>query len=415
MRCSVFVCCAILLSTCNSQLTEVKQMLNNTSLHTGLSEKIGNFSIELLYHTTQAQDKIANLIISPITVWTILAVIAEGADEQTLAQLNRALRLTPRLKDETQKEYQEIVKWLQVKTTTVELQKLNSMFMDEQNTPQRDFVEAARGYDTHLISVNFSDPNVTANSINNLVSSVTHGRISQLVDSSNIADSKLILTSVLYFKAQWTVSFNSSLTTKQPFSDSTGKQLGEVNMMYRRHTYPFANIVTLQARVLEVAYGKDNRLSMLIMLPNPGVSLNEMFYNFGNVSLDTIFDELKVSVEQYGEDEIDCFIPRFKIESSLQLNDALKRMGIVDLFDERKARLPLMSYLPVHVSQIIHKAEIEVTEEGTVASAASAAEFSNRISSVIRFEANRPFCYLIIEKVTNSIVFGGVTFFWSVC
>lgn len=406
MRCLIVVSVAFIVTVCNAQIfDEVKQVLNS-SLHTGLTEKIGNFSIELLYHTTQAQERAINLIISPITVWTILAVITEGATDQTLTQISKALRINPRLKDETRKEYQEIAKWLQDQTSTVELQKLNSLFMDVENDPQRDFIDAAKGYDTHMISVNFSNPDVTANSINSLVSSVTHGRIPTLVDSSNIMSSKLILTSVLYFKAQWTVAFNSSYTKRTPFYDSTGKQLGEVNMMYRRHTYPFANIKTLEARVLEIPYGKDNRLSMLIMLPNPGVSLNDMFYKFGNESLDTIFNELKFSVEEYADDEVDCFVPRFKIESSLELTDALKRMGIVDLFDERKARLPLMSYLPVHVSRIIHKAEIEVTEEGTVASAASAAEFSNRIG-VIRFEANRPFCYLIIEKVTNTIAFGG--------
>lgn len=406
MRCLIVVSVAFIVTVCNAQIFDEVKQVPNSSLHTGLTEKIGNFSIELLYHTTQAQERAINLIISPITVWTILAVITEGATDQTLTQISKALRINPRLKDETRKEYQEIAKWLQDQTSTVELQKLNSLFMDVENDPQRDFIDAAKGYDTHMISVNFSNPDVTANSINSLVSSVTHGRIPTLVDSSNIMSSKLILTSVLYFKAQWTVAFNSSYTKITPFYDSTGKQLGEVNMMYRRHTYPFANIKTLEARVLEIPYGKDNRLSMLIMLPNPGVSLNDMFYKFGNESLDTIFNELKFSVEEYADDEVDCFVPRFKIESSLELTDALKRMGIVDLFDERKARLPLMSYLPVHVSRIIHKAEIEVTEEGTVASAASAAEFSNRIG-VIRFEANRPFCYLIIEKVTNTIAFGG--------
>lgn len=406
MRCLIVVSVAFIVTVCNAQIFDEVKQVPTSNLHTGLTEKIGNFSIELLYHTTQAQERAINLIISPITVWTILAVITEGATDQTLTQISKALRINPRLKDETRKEYQEIAKWLQDQTSTVELQKLNSLFMDVENDPQRDFIDAAKGYDTHMISVNFSNPDVTANSINSLVSSVTHGRIPTLVDSSNIMSSKLILTSVLYFKAQWTVAFNSSYTKITPFYDSTGKQLGEVNMMYRRHTYPFANIKTLEARVLEIPYGKDNRLSMLIMLPNPGVSLNDMFYKFGNESLDTIFNELKFSVEEYADDEVDCFVPRFKIESSLELTDALKRMGIVDLFDERKARLPLMSYLPVHVSRIIHKAEIEVTEEGTVASAASAAEFSNRIG-VIRFEANRPFCYLIIEKVTNTIAFGG--------
>ncbi|XP_023935122.2 serine protease inhibitor 77Ba-like [Bicyclus anynana] len=403
MRC-VIVFCALLLS-CDAQLAEVKPELNVT-LHKGLSERIGNFSIELLYHTTLAQDKVSNLIISPITVWTVLAVLAEGASDSTLTQITTALRITPALKEAARREYQEIYKWLQVKTNTVELQRLNAMFMDVSNDLQKDFVDVAKEYDTHVIPANFSDSNTTTAAINSLVSSVTHGRIPMLVDSSSIENSKLVLTSVLYFKGQWTAPFNASYTTKQPFYDSSGNQIGEVNMMYRRHNYPFANIKTLQAKVLEIPYGKDNRLSMLIMLPNPGVSLNNMFYNFGNESLDTIFNELKISAEQYSDDEVDCLLPRFKIETSLELTDALKKMGIIDLFDERKARLPLMAYLPTHVSRIIHKAEIEVTEEGTVASAATAAFLGNRIGA-LKFEANKPFCYLIVEKVTNSITFGG--------
>ena len=217
----------------------------------------------------------------------------------------------------------------------------------------------------------------------------------------------MVLTSGLYFRGQWTLPFNASSTMRMPFFNSKSEKIGEVNMMYNRNTYPFANIQELKARVIEIPYGVENRLSMLIMLPHPGVSVEDMFFNFYRVTLDRIFEELKIAKEEYGDDEVDCFIPRFKIESNLDLTEILKnQFNIVDLFDENRARLPFMARTPLYVSKIIHKAEIEVTEEGTTASGVTLAEFSNRIGT-IRFEANRPFTYVIVEKTTNTIVFGG--------
>ncbi|XP_050356562.1 serine protease inhibitor 77Ba-like [Nymphalis io] len=403
MRDPIILLCLIFLTMCGSQ-NPVE--VTNKSLHSGLTEKIGNFSMELLYFTAQSQPPGTNLIISPITVWTVLAVITEGATGETLKQICKALRILPKRRAAIRKEYQNIAQWLQVNTTTVELQKFNALFVDEKSSPLIDFQSAAKEYDTRMIGVNFTDSNVTSQLINAAVSTVTRGRIPKLVESSDLDNSNLILISALYFKGQWTVPFNSSYTKPETFYDSHGNRLGQVNMMYNRHTYPYANIESLQARVIEIPYGQYNRLSMLIMLPYTGVSINQMFYNLANISLDAVFEELKVSVEDYADDEVDCFIPRFKIVSSLTLMDSLKKMDIKDLFDQRKARLPLMTRVPVYVSKIIHKAEIEVTEEGTTASAVTGAEFSNRIG-ITRFEANRPFCYLIIEKVTNSIAFGG--------
>ncbi|XP_072946307.1 serine protease inhibitor 77Ba-like [Epargyreus clarus] len=378
----------------------------STDLHHGLSEKIGNFSIELLYHVTQQEQNNKNLIISPVTAWTLLAVTAEGATEKTLRELCSILRIVPNMRKQTRADFKKIFQWLQVQTNTVDLVRYNAIFANENKLLERDFVEDAAEYDTKIIPANFSDAENTARVVNSAISAATNGRISKIISSEDLMDSQMIMTSVLYFKGQWTSPFNASMTTKMPFYSSSGERLGDVNMMYNRYTYPFANIKALQARVIEIPYGKENRLSMLIMLPHPGVSLQDMFLNFNNVSFDKVFTELKRTTEEFGEEEVDCFIPRFKISTDLDLTNTLKFMGIRDLFDESRARLPRMSRLPLYVSKISHKAEIEVTEEGTTAAAVTTAEFSNRIS-IIRFEASRPFCYLIVEKTTNSIAFGG--------
>ncbi|KAF9415080.1 hypothetical protein HW555_007170 [Spodoptera exigua] len=401
------VLCVASVTLCYGQPLQ-NPVANNTSLHNGLSEKIGNFSIEILFHTSKTLQEGDNFIMSPITVWSVLAVIAEGASGDTRNEINNVLRLSARTKESTRTGFRNITQWLQVNTGTVKLAKINAIFVDKERLPLPEFTEISKNYyQTEMVTLDFKDSVRSANILNQAISNITHGKIPNMVDASYFQDSQMVLTSALYFKGQWSMPFNASSTAKMPFYDSKGQKIGEVNMMYNRHTYPFSNIRELQARVIELPYGNENRLSMLIMLPNPGVSLEDMFSNFKNVNLDTFFEELRVSKEEYSDDEVDCFIPRFKIKSDIDLTNVLKnRLGIQELFDQSRAKLPYMARTPLYVSKVVHKAEIEVTEEGTEAAGVTVAEFSNRIG-VVQFQANRPFTYMIIEKVTNSIVFGG--------
>lgn len=409
-RIVIFVFCVALCygQPCGQPVGCISPIENATVVRNGLTDKIGNFSIEVLYHTSRSLQNGQNFIMSPITVWSVLAVIAEGAAGNTRNQINNVIRVSVKDKESTRTGFKNITQWLQVNTQTVKLAKINGIFVDQNRLLYQEFREKAKDYyQTEMIPLDFKESVKSANRINSYISNFTHGKIPNLVDPSYFQDTQMVLTSALYFKGQWTVPFNASSTMKMPFYDSQGQKIGEVNMMYNRHTYPFSNIRELQARVIELSYGNENRLSMLIMLPNPGVSLEDMFTNFKNVNLDKFFEELRVSKEEYSDDEVDCLIPRFKIKSDIDLTNVLKSgMGIEDVFDQSLAQLPHMSRTPMYVSKVVHKAEIEVTEDGTEAAAVTAAEFSNRIG-VVQFQANRPFTYLIIEKVTNTIVFGG--------
>ncbi|KAI5631595.1 serpin (serine protease inhibitor) domain-containing protein [Phthorimaea operculella] len=291
-------------------------------LHNGLTERVGNFSIELLYHTSKFHQKGSNLIMSPFTVWTALAVISEGATGLTARQINHALRITAKHRNATRNSFQSISKWLQVKTDTVEMTKVNAIYMDQQRLLQKDFQETVENiYKMQVVPLDFTDTVKTAQVINEAVSNATHGRISRLVEGSQFGDSPMILTSALFFKGEWKSPFNATETKVMPFYDSVGNIIGNVNMMYNRYTYAYANIRKLQARVIEIPYGNEDRMSMLIMVPHSNVSLENMFFNFAKVPLDELFEELKISKEEYEDSEVDCYIPRFKIESSLDLSN----------------------------------------------------------------------------------------------
>ncbi|CAB3225833.1 unnamed protein product [Arctia plantaginis] len=372
-----------------------------------LPNRIGNFSIEALYHTSRTLQDGQNIIMSPLTIWTALAAIAEGAQGGTREEIFNAIRW--RGTRDISNSYREISQWLKVNTYTVKLTKLNTMFVDQKSLVLRHYQDLAKvNYEMDVISLNFSDSVVVASVLNRAIADFTNGVIKQIVEPDYFQNSNMVLVSAIYFKGQWSVPFNTSETKRAPFYDSEGQTIGDVNMMHKRYTYPLSNFRQLQARVIELPYGDRNRMSMFVMLPNPGVSVENMLRNMQNLNLDSFFEEMRISKEEYPDDEVDCFFPRFKVESEIDLVDVLqKNFGITDLFDPKNARLGLIARTPVYVSKMFHRAQIEVTEEGTTAAAVTVAEFKSR-SGIVTFKADRPFVYLIVEKETNTIVICGL-------
>ncbi|XP_063627656.1 serine protease inhibitor 77Ba-like [Cydia splendana] len=379
---------------------------------TKFSDSTGNFSIELLYHVAEQQED-QNFVLSPFAAWTMLAVTSEGALGKTRQELLSALRFDRNSPRTTVRYYyQEIARWLVVNRTTAQFTKFNGIFMDrdEWQGIEDSFRQIAEKiYNTDAVNLNFKN-NAAASTINRAVSLTTEDRIPTLIDESHLNNTHLLITSAVYFKGQWTSPFNDA-TVKRDFFNSIGEKIGEVNMMYNRHTYPFANISELQASVIELPYGVENHMSMILMLPNPDITLEDMFLNFLKANLKTVFQELRVSQEERGDVEIDCFIPRYKIVSNFELNEILKYgMGIYDLFDPKKVVLGRLARRPIRDTKVVHKTEIDVTEEsttGTTSSVNTAPEFAND-SKVTTLEANRPFSFFIMEKHTNTIVLEGV-------
>lgn len=396
--CAVITCVCL----CSAQTQKLVPKLS-TEL---FSTSIGNFSLLLMYHT--ANEINDNIITSPLTVWSLLAALAEGASGETLHQLLKHLRIKKIDRENTRHQYAELAKHLIVNTSTISLERNSALFADSSSPVEPDYVALLRkSYLTDVRSVNFKNTGPATKLINDYVSNATHGKINEVVFENDLRDAKLILTNAIYFKGQWTVPFNLSETNIEPFYNTNGEEIGKVNMMHGRAVYPYVNIPELEARIIQLPYGDQQRLSMFVILPHPDVSLTKMFLNFKNVPLSELFLKLQESLVEYEGEEVECWIPRFKITTDVSMVKPLTTMGISDIFDPKYAEFPKISKQKVYLSQIFHKAQIEVTEEGTVAAAVTVAELTNRMTAS-KFNANRPFVFLIAEKHTNMFVFAGI-------
>ncbi|NP_001037205.1 serine protease inhibitor 5 precursor [Bombyx mori] len=368
------------------------------------SERPRNFSIELLYHTQTQTD--GHVVISPFGIWTLMTGIALGASGNSYRQLSRAFILpkNPATLIEGYKSLTDVV--LDQTANGVSLVSRNFVFLDNdftllpafRTTLQKDFGASIKVLD-------FSDPNSAR--IANTYIEKSGGRVSNVLRSDDFQESRLILTNVISFKGLWGLPFNKSDTELEPFYNEDRLVIGSVNMMYQKGQFPFSNLKKLKAFVLELPYGTDGKYSMLVILPHPRTKIADMYKNFADVNLKDVFKQLQKDVDDFGLEDVDVKLPRFQISTNVVLNKPLNDMGVYDIFQPDLANFQRITKENIFVSAIVHKADIEVTESGTVAFASTVATLTDRISAPA-FHANRPFVYFVMEKTTTPVIFSGI-------
>jgi serine protease inhibitor len=367
------------------------------------SERPRNFSIELLYHTQSETD--GHVVISPFGVWTLMAGLMLGATGESLTELSRAtflLRDTDHLKG-----YKNLMSTvLSPKTPDVSLSSSNFLFLDKSFSvyPQfRKTVEEDLKASIHILD--FQDP--AAVEAANAAIEKSGANVKNVLRSNDFTQSVMLMTNVIAFKGVWSTPFNATATKEEVFYDHKGKSIGHVNMMYQTAVLPFSNIRAMESNALELPYGTDGKYSMLFLLPHPGVNVIDVYSKLAKHSLKDIFKQLKEDVETYDDQEIDVKIPRFLISTNVVLNKPLNDMGVYDIFDPDRATFGNVAEDDIFVSAIVHKADIEVTETGTVATGSTTAHIVDKITPS-KFHANRPFIYFLMEKSTTTIIFGGI-------
>lgn len=364
-----------------------------------------NFSLELLHHTLLETD--GHVVISPFGIWTLMTGVAIGATGRSRSQLVRAA-LLPKDQNTILDGYRNMTKTvLDPKTQGVQLTSKNFVFTDKGFAIYPAFKRTlTSNFQSNLIELDFTNPKSAARIANTVIES-TGATVSNVLRSDDFEKSRMIVTNVISFKGLWSSPFNKSDTTVEKFYDENKKEIGQVNMMYQRAMLPYSNLQALSATVVELPYGNDNKYSMLIILPYPKISVSKVYQKLSVITIKDIFAKLVSDAEEYGIEDVDLKVPRFKISTNVVLNKPLNNMGVTDIFSPQLAKFENVSKHEFYISAIVHKADIEVTESGTVASAATSAYFSDRISTPT-FEANRPFIYFVIEKTTTTIIFSGV-------
>jgi serpin B len=342
-----------------------------------------------LYQELAAENE-GNLFFSPYSISSALAMTYGGARSGTAAQMNHALHfggqsithpafsyLNKKLNSIQEKGY-------------VQLSVANSLWPDKNYAFLPDYLAMTKEfYGAELEAVDFkTDAENARLKINQWVESKTSERIKELIPEGAVdAMTRLVLANAIYFKGDWAAPFNQEATRPAPFKLDDGTTV-DVPMMAQTSTFNMAFSETFQA--LELPYAGDD-LSMILLLPNDGEPLSW-------VAVDAL---------KFHQTEVRVHLPKFKIESAFGLSQALTEMGMPLAFDMKQADFSGMDgSKQLYISAALHKAFVEVNEQGTEAAAATGIAMGIK-SMPIQFTANRPFLFLIRENSTGTILFIG--------
>ncbi|CAG4995525.1 unnamed protein product [Parnassius apollo] len=363
------------------------------------SRSVYEFSIDLVGRI--AQDTDYHFVTSTLSAWTLLAYTSLGAADKTLEELNTILRLHPHKC--FNKKFFEITKSVYSPATDTTLEGTSAIFVDERIPVKEVFQnKVKRAGVSEVKQVSFDNYDYVAAYINNYVKTATNGAIDEIVLASDLENVALMIIDALRFKSAWKIPFPINETEESAFYDEMNNKLGDVNLMFVTDNYNIKIMDKINASVIDLPYGND-RFSMLLFVPYEGIKLSNLIHSLKKISLKSIFSLFKKQEPH----ETMVQLPRFKISSDLNnLRELFIDMGLRTIFDSNQAQFPDISDYPLYISNIIQKADVEVTEEGTVASAVSTAAFSFK-SLPDLVVANRPFFFMIVDKKTVIPIFAG--------
>ncbi len=232
----------------------------------------------------------------------------------------------------------------------------------------------------------------------------TKGKITDLIPAGVLSDmTRLVLTNAIYFKGNWLHQFNKDSTQPAPFHLSATQKV-EVPLMFQKERYKFgrAKFGESGLKVLELPY-KGEELSMVLLLPDETDGLAAL-------EKELTAENLKSWTAKLGKPEVMVFLPKFKMTAEFQLNDVLAKLGMPLAFAPGSADFSGMDgKMDLYISAVVHKAFVDVNEEGTEAAAATGVVFG--VTSVPvdppEFRADHPFVFLIRDNRSGAILFMG--------
>ncbi|XP_016957942.1 antitrypsin isoform X1 [Drosophila biarmipes] len=344
-----------------------------------------------------------NIIFSPLSVRTSAGMLRMGATEGsvTAKELDEGLRFGGGNLQEIAEHFGTVLKYYQQCQVLKMANGLYVMKGLELGGQFENILE--RQFHSKPMEINFGSEQA-ASIINKWLESQTNHLIKDVIGPGVLTqDSRLLLINAIHFKGNWSIKFNESDTKEEDFFSEPGKPV-KVRMMRGSDSFSFATLPKLEATALKMNYSACN-LAMVLILPDEKSSLTRLNSQLKDTSLKALTSSMNL-------EKVDVRIPSFRAEFQQELSEAFKMMNMSRIFgDQAELGSMLKSQAPLSVSKIIHKAFIEVNEEGTEAAAATAAVISLRSLPVSErppkvFHANRPFFYAIFDE-SHGVLFIG--------
>jgi serine protease inhibitor len=359
----------------------------------------GNNAFALDFYSQWNKHADKNIVLSPFSISAAIGMTYPGARNITADQMKVAMRFRGDLMQQNQ-EFHSLMMSINAAGSPMVIS--NTLWMQKGFKIQQEFLELnSKYFGSGFQQINFTGaPDSSRVAINASIEKQTSDKIKNLLPGGSINSlTRLVLTNAIHFKDSWAIPFDKKQTKDGDFFVSPGKPVKTTFMSMQNAMFNFFE--NHKVTIVELPYS-NGKYSMLFLLPKGDAdvlekSLNSEVYSSWN------FEPGRFRNLQ---------LPKFKIDHEVNPVDILKSFGMTNAFQEGKADFSGISKdAKLFISGIFHKAFIEVNEVGTEAAAATAVVAQTESVIVpkkeLDFIANKPFLFILRDRMTNSILFIG--------
>ena len=361
-----------------------------------LVKRNNNFALNLF----SEMKGVGSNVVSPMSVTYLMAMLANGAEASTREEIMDAIGAKDFDIDEMNAFYAYLIRRAKTADKQTTLNIANYIALNKEFKLKKKFASTiADSYQGAVESLDFTNPESTKR-INGWCSEHTNNMIPTIIDQVEPSAVAYILNAI-YFNGTWTDKFDKNNTNKEQFNGYT-RDIMYVDMMHRNAKYYYTSNDVYSAVTLPYGSGA---YSMTVILPNEGKFISDLTKT---LNADTIAS-LRRNME---ECLVDLKLPRFTTEMKLPLKGIVAKLGAPSMFDATRADFSSFANGNVYVSEMLQKAKIEVSEEGTKAAAVTMGMV--KLTSMrpqeprrVDFHCDRPFVYMIQDNYTGAILFMG--------
>ena len=361
---------------------------------------VADFAAKLVKNTKSEN---GNIVISPISVLYALAMTANGADGETLAQMEAVFGMDM----ETLNNYLHSTVSLLPSDEGYTLDIANSLWITDDEgkfVVNDDFLRIVKSYyDAGVFTADFADKQ-TLKDINSWVTYKTNGQIQNILDKID-PDAVMYLINALNFEADWDYEYYESDVNNGIFTKADGRTQDAEFMYMEEHSY-----IEDEDTTGFIKYYKDGKYAFAALLPDEGVKIEDYVNSLDGEKITNLLNGKTYQ-------DVETKIPKFETTYNVEMSEIFKNLGMTDAFDYRVADFSKMGPAQVEgenicINRIIHKAFIRVAEKGTQAGAATVVEMVAEGAMAIKEQPkcvylDRPFVYMIIDTQNNLPLFMG--------
>jgi serpin B len=341
-----------------------------------------------------------NIFLSPYSISTALAMTYAGAKGETETQMAKVMHFDLS-QDKLHPAFQALETGYNAPGKKYKLQVANSLWGQSGYHFRDEFLKLTKErYNGGFRECDYIKATEDARKTTNAwVEEKTEKKIVELIKKDILSvDTRLVLTNAIYFKGDWAVKFDKKDTVDAPFTLIDAKTV-KAPLMHRTGEYGY--MADKEFQVLDAPYAGDE-LAMTVILPKKADGLKTLETGMTP-------DWLAGCLDKIQKEKVAVYLPRFKTTCEFEMKDTLVSMGMSAAFGNAADFSGMTGNKDLFISKVVHKAFVDVNEEGTEAAAATAVVMDRKAVAAMPpvFRADRPFLFLIRDAKTGSVLFLG--------